>query len=183
MELPQRRRRGGKGITEYRPPRRGSLKHCRAPRDCRGDISRAARANTRPRESRSRFVNYGHRMYSPLFITPTRDQTAHERRSGRQLHSRYDRPRGAAGRDVRGRESQGRRTATPFKARLLGFMAPSAKPRARRREPVLISPRAQSRRGRATPHEARLARDRLARDRPGGDFGRGLERIAARADL
>ena len=27
-----------------------------------------------------------------------------------------------------------------FKARLLGFMAPSAKPRARRREPVLISP-------------------------------------------
>ena len=28
-----------------------------------------------------------------------------------------------------------------FKARLLGFMAPSAEPRAWRREPVLISPR------------------------------------------
>ena len=74
------------------------------------------------------------------------------------------------------------------KARLLGFMAPSAKPRARRREPVLISPyAATSRRGRATPRKLDLAIDlteaNLRRDRPGGDFGRGLERIAARADL
>ena len=35
--------------------------------------------------------------------------------------------------------------AISFKARLLGFMAPSAKPRAWRREPVLISPRAPPR--------------------------------------
>jgi hypothetical protein len=41
--------------------------------------------------------------------------------------------------------------AISFKARLLGFMAPGAEPRARRREPVLISPRA--------PNEPPRARD------------------------
>ena len=42
--------------------------------------------------------------------------------------------------------------ATSFKARLLRFMAPSAKPRARRREPVLISPNEPPRpRGAAKP--------------------------------
>ncbi|MFY9832436.1 MAG: hypothetical protein WAK66_06945, partial [Methylocystis sp.] len=37
------------------------------------------------------------------------------------------------------------RNGGAFKARLLGFLAPSAKPRAWRREPVLISPRAPPR--------------------------------------
>ena len=47
------------------------------------------------------------------------------------------------------------RNGGAFKARLLGFMAPSAKPRAWRREPVLISPRAPNEPpGRATPRSS-----------------------------
>ena len=41
-----------------------------------------------------------------------------------------------------GKSKAAPKPANAFKARLLGFMAPSDKPRARRREPVLISPRA-----------------------------------------
>ena len=50
-----------------------------------------------------------------------------------------------------GKSKAARKPANAFKARLLGFMAPSDKPRARRREPVLISPRA--------PNEPPPARD------------------------
>jgi hypothetical protein len=49
-----------------------------------------------------------------------------------------------------------------FKARLLGFMAPSAKPRARRREPVLISPDA--------PNEPARPRDFAKLDLPNIDL-------------
>ncbi len=43
-----------------------------------------------------------------------------------------------------GKSKAAPKPANVFKARLLGFMAPSDKPRARRREPVLISPRASN---------------------------------------
>ena len=80
------------------------------------------------------------------------------------------------------------RNGGAYRSRLasLGFLAPSAKPRAWRREPVLISPRAPPRPRDSTKldlPEIDLPEIDLPAIDPGGDFGRGLERIAARANL